>query len=172
MSKNYEQSYAFVGKQLVTGSANVLTLEQARGQIENTRAEITKREGDLAQVNNVLQLILETYRALPSGKRIEGNTIKPIKLLPNLSSQISLQWPDIMKAEYQLKIADADIDAVRVAFFPSITLTNGLSASSTGLSNPLILADGMWNFIPRIDIPIFNVGRNKASLKLAETHQQ
>lgn len=50
--KNYEQSYAFVEQQLVTGSTNVLALEQARGQIESTRAEIAKREGDLAQANN------------------------------------------------------------------------------------------------------------------------
>ncbi|MDR8469509.1 Cu(+)/Ag(+) efflux RND transporter outer membrane channel SilC, partial [Acinetobacter baumannii] len=56
--KNYEQSYAFVEQQLVTGSTNVLALEQARGQIESTRAEIAKREGDLAQANNALQLVL------------------------------------------------------------------------------------------------------------------
>lgn len=30
----------------------------------------------------------------------------------------------------------------------------------------------MWNFIPKIDIPIFNAGRNKANLKLAEIRQQ
>ena len=42
----------------MTGSTNVLALEQARGQIESTRAEIAKREGDLAQANNALQLVL------------------------------------------------------------------------------------------------------------------
>jgi Cu(I)/Ag(I) efflux system outer membrane protein len=31
---------------------------------------------------------------------------------------------------------------------------------------------GMWNFIPKIEIPIFNAGRNKANLKLAEIRQQ
>lgn len=40
--KNYQQSYAFVEQQLVTGSTNVLALEQARGQIESTQAEIAK----------------------------------------------------------------------------------------------------------------------------------
>ncbi len=30
----------------------------------------------------------------------------------------------------------------------------------------------MWNFIPKIEIPIFNAGRNKANLKLAEIRQQ
>ncbi|MFY0862696.1 Cu(+)/Ag(+) efflux RND transporter outer membrane channel SilC, partial [Enterobacter kobei] len=96
----------------------------------------------------------------------------PVKLPPNLSSQILLQRPDIMEAEYQLKAADANIGAARAAFFPSITLTSGLSASSTELSSLFTSGSGMWNFIPKIEIPIFNAGRNKANLKLAEIRQQ
>ena len=38
--QNYQQSYAFVEKQLLTGSTTVLALEQARGMIESTRADI------------------------------------------------------------------------------------------------------------------------------------
>lgn len=98
--------------------------------------------------------------------------IAPVKLPPNLSSQILLQRPDIMEAEYQLKAADASIGAARAAFFPSITLTSGLSASSTELSSLFTPGSGMWNFIPKIEIPIFNAGRNKANLKLAEIRQQ
>ncbi|MBX8459602.1 efflux transporter outer membrane subunit [Enterobacter sp. RIT637] len=170
--KNYQQSYAFVEQQLVTGSTNVLALEQARGQIESTRADIAKREGELAQANNALQLVLGTYRALPSENGASDSAMTPVKLPPNLSSDILLQRPDIMEAEYQLKAADANIGAARAAFFPSISLTSGLSTSSAALSSLFTPASGMWNFIPKIDIPIFNAGRNKANLKLAEIRQQ
>ena len=170
--KNYQQSYAFVEQQLVTGSTNVLALEQARGQIESTRAEIAKREGELAQANNALQLVLGTYRTLPAENGASDSALTPVKLPPNLSSDILLQRPDIMEAEYQLKAADANIGAARAAFFPSISLTSGLSTSSTALSSLFTPASGMWNFIPKIDIPIFNAGRNNANLKLAEIRQQ
>lgn len=170
--KNYQQSYAFVEQQLVTGSTNVLALEQARGQIESTRAEIAKREGELAQANNALQLVLGTYRVLPAENGASDSAMIPVKLPPNLSSDILLQRPDIMEAEYQLKAADANIGAARAAFFPSISLTSGLSTSSTALSSLFTPASGMWNFIPKIDIPIFNAGRNNANLKLAEIRQQ
>ncbi|EHS7485076.1 Cu(+)/Ag(+) efflux RND transporter outer membrane channel SilC, partial [Escherichia coli] len=113
-----------------------------------------------------------TYRAVPSEKGMKGGEIAPVKLPPNLSSQILLQRPDIMEAEYLLKAADANIGAARAAFFPSITLTSGLSASSTELSSLFTSGSGMWNFIPKIEIPIFNAGRNKANLKLAEIRQQ
>lgn len=77
--KNYQQSYAFVEQQLVTGSTNVLALEQARGQIESTQAEIAKREGELAQANNALQLVLGTYRALPGNSGMNASDIAPVR---------------------------------------------------------------------------------------------
>lgn len=43
--RNYQQSYAFVEKQLLTGSSNVLALEQARGVIKY-RSDIAKRQGN------------------------------------------------------------------------------------------------------------------------------
>ncbi|EPN9190845.1 efflux transporter outer membrane subunit [Enterobacter roggenkampii] len=169
---NYQHSYAFVEQQLVTGSTNVLALEQARGQIESTQAEIAKREGELAQANNALQLLLGTYRGLPGDSGMSARDIAPVKLPPHLSSAILLQRPDIMEAEHQLKAADANIGAARAAFFPSISLTSGLSTGSTELSSLFTAGSGMWNFIPKIELPIFNAGRNKANLKLAEIRQQ
>lgn len=170
--QNYQRSYAFVEKQLVTGSTNVLALEQARGVIESTRSEIAKRKGDLAQANNALQLLLGTYGKLPDDHARSRGDIKPVTLPPSLSSQILLQRPDIMEAEHGLLAANANIGAARAAFFPSITLTSSVSSSSSDLSSLFNAASGMWNFIPKIDIPIFNAGRNQSNLDLAEIRQQ
>lgn len=170
--QNYQRSYAFVEKQLVTGSTNVLALEQARGVIESTRSEIAKRKGDLAQANNALQLLLGTYGKLPDDHARSRGDIKPVTLPPSLSSQILLQRPDIMEAEHGLLTANANIGAARAAFFPSITLTSSVSSSSSDLSSLFNAASGMWNFVPKIDIPIFNAGRNQSNLDLAEIRQQ
>ena len=170
--QNYQRSYAFVEKQLITGSTNVLALEQARGVIESTRSEIAKRKGELAQANNALQLLLGTYGKLPDDQARSRGDIKPVTLPPSLSSQILLQRPDIMEAEHGLLAANANIGAARAAFFPSITLTSSVSSSSSDLSNLFNASSGMWNFVPKIDIPIFNAGRNQSNLDLAEIRQQ
>ncbi|WP_284880418.1 efflux transporter outer membrane subunit [Citrobacter portucalensis] len=170
--QNYQRSYAFVEKQLITGSTNVLALEQARSVIESTRSEIAKRKGELAQANNALQLLLGTYGKLPDDQARSRGDIKPVTLPPSLSSQILLQRPDIMEAEHGLLAANANIGAARAAFFPSITLTSSVSSSSSDLSNLFNASSGMWNFVPKIDIPIFNAGRNQSNLDLAEIRQQ
>ena len=170
--QNYQRSYAFVEKQLLTGSTNVLALEQARGVIESTRSEIAKRKGELAQANNALQLLLGTYGKLPNDQMRSSGDIKPVTLPPSLSSQILLQRPDILEAEHGLMAANANIGAARAAFFPSITLTCSVSSSSSDLSSLFNATSGMWNFVPKIDIPIFNAGRNQSNLDLAEIRQQ
>ncbi len=76
--RNYQQSYAFVEKQLLTGSSNVLALEQARGVIESTRSDIAKRQGELAQANNALQLLLGSYGKLPQAQTVERTACKAL----------------------------------------------------------------------------------------------
>lgn len=169
--RNYQQSYGFVEQQLVTGSTNVLALEQARGVIESTRADIAKREGELAQANHLLQQLLGTY-STPLSDSVQSDALKPLPLPANLPSTILLQRPDIMAAEHQLRAADANIGVARAAFFPSITLTSGVSTSSSALSSLFNAASGMWSFIPKIDLPIFNAGRNEANLALASVKQR
>lgn len=170
--QNYQRSYAFVEKQLLTGSTNVLALEQARGVIESTRSEIAKRKGELAQANNALQLLLGTYGKLPNDQMRSSGDIKPVTLPPSLSSQILLQRPDILEAEHELMAANANIGAARAAFYPSITLTSSVSSRSSDLSSLFNATSGIWNFVPKIDIPIFNAGRNQSNLNLAEIRQQ
>ncbi|MBN0780769.1 hypothetical protein JTM10_38540, partial [Pseudomonas aeruginosa] len=84
--QNYQQSYAFVEKQLLTGSTTVLALEQARGMIESTRADIAKRQGQLAQANNALQLLLGSYQHLPDDSASSAVDLQGVTLPPSLSS--------------------------------------------------------------------------------------
>jgi Cu(I)/Ag(I) efflux system outer membrane protein len=101
---NYQRSYAFVEKQLLTGSSTVLALEQARGAIESTRSDIAQRQGALAQANNALQLLLGSYQRLPDNRTRDAD-VQGVALPPALSSQILLQRPDIMQASGQPQAA-------------------------------------------------------------------
>lgn len=51
-------------------------------------------------------------------------------------------------------------------------MTSGVSGSSSDLSRLFDAASGMWRFMPKVDIPIFNAGRNQAQLDIAEIRQQ
>ncbi|MDC0707532.1 TolC family protein [Stigmatella sp. ncwal1] len=82
--------------------------------------------------------------------------------------RVAQRRPDILAAEYQLKAANASIGAARAAFFPSITLSGAGGLSSVGLGQRINPASFTWNFVPRINLPIFRGGPFKASLDVAE----
>lgn len=166
--QNYQRSFQFVEQRNRTGKSTLLALEQARGLVETTKDDIAKRQGQLAQSNNALQLLtgkydLPSFGILPTEQYPFGVT------LPNsLSSDILLQRPDIAEAEHQLIAANANIGAARAAFFPSISLTGDLTSSDTDLSSLFNASSGLWRFTPKVELPIFNAGRNKSNLSLAE----
>lgn len=170
--KNLEQSYRFVEQQLATGRATVLAIEQAKGQIDATRADLAAASGALAQANNALAILLGTYRTLPPPNTDVKNAIRPVTLPANLPSSILLQRPDIEQAEHALRAANANIGVARAAFFPNITLTSALSTGSNALSGLFGAGTGMWSFIPQLTQPLFNAGLNEANLQVAKLKQQ
>lgn len=76
--------------------------------------------------------------------------------------------PDIVAAEHALLAANANIGAARAAFFPRVALTGEFGMASAQL-NGLFNGEGRaWSFAPVISLPIFDGGRRRANLSLAQ----
>src|SRR5690606_11370307 len=84
-----------------------------------------------------------------------------------LPSDVLLRRPDVMGAEHQLLAANANIGAARAAFFPSISLTGTIGSASNELSGLFESGNGVWAFMPQINLPIFQGGRLRANLGMA-----
>ena len=90
------------------------------------------------------------------------------QLPEGLPAEVLLRRPDIIAAEHRLLGADANISAARAAFFPSIRLTGNIGSVSTELSGLFESNTTVWSFIPQINIPIFQGGRLRAALGMAQ----
>jgi len=64
--------------------------------------------------------------------------------------------------------ANANIGAARAAFFPRITLTSSVGTASGQLSGLFSSGSLTWGFAPQLSLPIFDYGRNRAGLTVAE----
>ena len=95
-----------------------------------------------------------------------------ISVPQDLPSSVLLHRPDVQAAEHSLRGTYANIGAARAAFFPSITLTASVGTGSNDLSNLFGAGNGTWSFIPQIRLPIFDAGRNRANLRVAEVAQE
>lgn len=92
-------------------------------------------------------------------------------LHPGLPSDLLVQRPDIAVAEYQLKASNANIGAARAAFFPRVALTSSLGTASSELDGLFASGSHAWIFNPNISLPIFDGGRRRNNLSLAEVRR-
>jgi multidrug efflux system outer membrane protein len=161
-------SYDLILKSRDAGVASDLTLSQSRSQVEAARVDVARYTGFVATDINALNLLAGTPipdELLPGGLAAVAE-LRDISA--GLDSEVLLQRPDIVAAEYRLKGANANIGAARAAFFPRISLTGALGAVAPGLSNLFQSGTGAWSYSAQIAQPIFAGGALKANLKGAK----
>lgn len=162
-----QTTYQLIGKTRDAGMASDLEVSQAQSQVEAARADIARYLGRIAQGENALNLLAGT--TIPPELLSAPDLIESVReIRAGLPSDVLLRRPDIVMAEHQLRAAHANIDAARANFFPRIALTAGAGFMSADLGDLLKGAARTWSFAPEAAIPIFDRGRRRANLRVAE----
>lgn len=89
-----------------------------------------------------------------------------------LSSELLFGRPDIAAAEHQLRAENANVGAARAAFFPRVVLTASAGTASAELEGLFASGSGAWVFSPLVSLPLFDGGRRRANLGMAEARRQ
>jgi NodT family efflux transporter outer membrane factor (OMF) lipoprotein len=135
--------------------------------------DVARFQSQVQQARNALQLLVGAsvdVASLPAAWQEQA--VPGVPALPaNLASSVLLQRPDVLQAEQQLRASNANIGAARAAFFPSITLTANAGTASAELGNLFKAGSGAWLFMPQINLPIFDGGRNQANLDIAKVER-
>jgi len=79
---------------------------------------------------------------------VDGQTLQEIQVpavQPGLPSELLVRRPDLVQAEANLRSSRASVDIVRTDLFPQISLTGGINASSTSLSELVSDPDTILN---------------------------
>ena len=96
----------------------------------------------------------------------------PAPIPAGLPADLIARRPDLMIAERQVAAANARIKVAKRARYPSFSLTSSGGASSANLSNLLSGDFIVWSFAGNLLQPLFQGGRLRAGIKLAEANQE
>ncbi|OLU33746.1 RND transporter [Pseudomonas sp. PA15(2017)] len=149
-----------------------LDVAQAEGQVASAEADLQACQRAFVQAGNTLQLLVGNALPadLPAARVLERQTL--VAPLPTgLRSDMLLLRPDIRQAEQILSAANADIGAARAAFFPQVSLTGSFGYASTSLGSLFDPSRQVWRFTPQISQPLFQAGRLRSELRLAEVRK-
>jgi NodT family efflux transporter outer membrane factor (OMF) lipoprotein len=150
--------------------ATELDVQQARADLQATRAQIPALERDIVQSRNKLSFLLGEA---PGGLR---SLDKTSAVIPKASANLAIGIPadtlrqrsDIRAAESNLSAQCARIGVAEANRYPSFTLTGFVGSSTTDLSNLLDPTTRVTSLAASLAAPIFNANRLRAAVEVED----
>jgi outer membrane protein, multidrug efflux system len=154
------------------GINSLLDVRQSEQLVYTAAAEIPDLERQIAQEENAISILLGNNPGdVPRGLKLTEQPHAP-EVPVGLPSSLLERRPDILEAEQNLVAANAQIGVARAAYFPQIALTGAAGYQSPALSNLFTGPAGIWNLVGSFSQPIFEGGRLKSNVRLAEAQRE
>jgi multidrug efflux system outer membrane protein len=154
------------------GIASRLELNDQISLVAQADRALAALERQRTQTENALSVLVgRNPGPIAREKRLEDYALQPA-LPAGVPSTVLLRRYDVLAAEQALYGADANIDAARKAFFPTITLTGLLGFASPQLRDLFDSGRYAWSATGSIAAPIFNAGRLQSNLEAAQAQQR
>ncbi|MGJ3701938.1 efflux transporter outer membrane subunit [Variovorax sp. AFSI2.2] len=170
-----EESVRLTKMRFDNGVSSELDFQAANSLAETARASYAQQQRTRMQDENALALLLGApVPASATAGGVKGlDSVQPMPDVPaGLPSDLLAERPDIRAAEQQLIAANANIGAARANFFPRVSLTTTLGTASSEFSGLFDSGSKAWSFAPSITLPIFDAGRNRATLDSAKAGRE
>jgi multidrug efflux system outer membrane protein len=171
--KTVQASYDLIKRSLELGASSELDLRTAEGQVQSVRVNSASFLQLLAESENrLVQLVGQPLPAdLPPARPFREQSL--LTDLPvGVPSEVLQRRPDVLAAEHTLKSVNANIGAVRAAFFPQIVLTGSAGTASAKLTDLFTGPSETWSFSPRITVPLFDIAVNRTRLDVAKIQKR
>lgn len=135
--QNAEAIERIVQARVDAGTVTPLDALQQRIAVQRVRNNIRSLSQDeLAARSSLALLLAESVQET----RVSAATLEDVavpQVRPGLTSDLLLRRPDIVQAEADLRVSRANVDLVRTAFLPNISISGSASLVGDGLADLL-----------------------------------
>lgn len=153
-----KQLRAYTKIKVDNGINTNINIEMIDQFIANLSTAIPNIKNNITQTENALQVLTNKN----PGKVITKNNFQNLKttdIIPiNMPSSVLKNRPDVLMAEYELQISNAKIGLNMARFFPTISLTSPVGASTFELSNLFSGSNDFWMAQLTATMPILDMG--------------
>ena len=154
------------------GATSLVDVRQAEQLVYTAAAQIVALERAIEQQENVIhQLMGELPGPIPRGRALTDQP-HPADVPAGLPSSLLERRPDIQVAEQQMVAANAQVGVAKAALFPQISLTGSGGVQSTSLLSLFSPGNAIWSAALGAAAPVFNAGRLRSQVELAEARRQ
>jgi outer membrane protein, multidrug efflux system len=147
-------------------------LRQAESNLAQAEAAVAEIERQRSRSENSLATLVGRNPGPIKRQASAPDMELPPQLPAGLPSQLLARRPDVLAAEQSVRASEANIDAARRAYFPTISLTAFLGFASPALSGLFDDGRDAWSVAPAVTLPIFTWGRLSSNVDQAQAQQK
>jgi multidrug efflux system outer membrane protein len=157
---------------LDTGIALPADVSQAETELANVQSDFSEARRRRSVFRNALAVLCGEPASTFEIKTQPLASTTPPEVPAGLPSELLLRRPDVAEAEQTAAAMCAEIGVAKTAFLPSVKLTGYAGFESVALKDLLNSESRIWAIGPSVSLPIFNGGKNRANLKVAEARYE
>jgi NodT family efflux transporter outer membrane factor (OMF) lipoprotein len=156
------------------GLATDLDVQQARSNVESTRAQIAALDGQLAQAMHALAVLLGQPPAALDQELAEPKDIpRPeLSLAIGIPADTLRRRPDVRSAERQLASQSSQVNVARADLRPSLRLAGSIGLESLALARLFVPGASFFNVRPTGNYRVFNREQLRQNLVVQTERQQ
>jgi NodT family efflux transporter outer membrane factor (OMF) lipoprotein len=167
----YTETLQLTQDRLRGGLSSDSDVQQARAQLEETRAQLIDLAVQREQFEHAIAVLVG---APATGFHIAERPIAgdPPSIPTGVPSELLQRRPDIAAAERRVASANALIGVAKSAYYPTILLGAGGGIQSSTISNLFDSTSAQWNAGPSASEVLFDAGRRRAQMDLAVAQRE
>lgn len=158
-----------VASRFKAGLTNELDVSRTQVERANAEADLHEATRQRALAEHALATLVGASPSTPLLPAAGGALPAPPAIPVGLPASLLGQRPDLAASVATLRAFNAQVGVAEGAFYPSLTLTGNFGFASEALRDLASGAARQFSIGPlALSLPVFDGGRNKANLKLAQ----
>lgn len=152
----------------LAGLVTDLDVEQARANLENTRAQLAGLRIEEVQARHALAILLglpptaldqelEALGRLPDA---------PLALAIGVPAEVVRRRPDVRSAEQRLASQAARVNEARASLYPRVNLLGSIGLEALDIAKWLIPGATFWRAAPSVSVPAFDRRRLRDNVQV------
>lgn len=165
-----QETYDLASARFEAGLSSQLDMDQAKYNLESTRAQIPILQTGLNQAENRIAVLLGEDPGAVDAELSEKQPIPtpPLEVAVGVPAEVLRQRPDIRRAERQLAAQTARIGVATAELYPKFQLFGSIGLDSLTFSDLFSGSSRSWRYGPSFSWPIFTAGRIRQNIKVQD----
>jgi NodT family efflux transporter outer membrane factor (OMF) lipoprotein len=156
------------------GLVSALDVEQARSNVENTRARLPSLRTGIEAAKNRLAVLLGEFPGILESQFLATKDIPetPLEVAVGVPAEVLRRRPDVRRAERQLAAQTARVGVATADLYPTLSLPGSIGLEALATHHLFASGSRAWNLTSSLAWPVFRGGAIRQNIEVQNALQE